>query len=548
MAPTRAQGRAGRRVLTGLARVVAAVVVALVASAALAELPIQPIEFDRVLPVLVMGEAIAYVLVLGGGVIPGPIMLTAIVLAFVLRAGIALGAAFLSPRAAGDLLAGGRFYYASFWPAAAAQVLLMALLLRLIRPLMAKRRRPTRRVRARRAPEPPLDDESRKAILAALEQPPDQPPQSPTMLEELQLGDLAELSPPEVEQPQAPAQELVLPFEEAEEAASAEGIASAEEEPEPAREPEPAQPVAAELAPGEETERLEPVVAGVPVSASERAAAEPVADVRPDEGPPSLQAMVAAIAEVVGEGAEVRVWGTAEGRTVLAAVPAGTPITGTAGRAEALVAAHRELCAWLAADPTSVQLAATCLGACALRALDDGGELMLLLAGQGRAAAGRLELAMARAAGAVQGMVPAATGGTGAPRPAAMAPLRVDRALTARIADAASLVAGRLVRWAGYRGPDGRAIAACVPPGSEAEPLARIAASAADALAGFADAAALGAPAWLSLSGGGAVLMLAWRQIAGEAALLVAASPHSAAVGRMRWELEQIARRAAESP
>ncbi len=573
MTPDRPDSPVWRRVLMGIARVLATAVVAVAASAALAELEITPIEFGRALPVVLTGEAIVYVLMLGGGAVAGPVMLLTIVLAFAARAGIAIGASALSPQEGGDLIAGAKFYYAAYWPSAVAQVLFMAVLLRLIRPLIARRRR---RRRASPRPSPAdevIDDTTREALLAALEESPDAPPASPTVLEEQQLGDLGEQVEADIEE-ELPAQELALPLDEpepaeegplppgvidatpeapaaeapeaAEEPADAETAADpAEPEPGPASEAEPAaaeaaeQPVAATPLPGESTDRLEPV-----------GAAEEAGEPAPDEpaGPPvparNLQEMAAVIADAAGGGADVRVWGASDGRTVIAAVPSGTPAAGTAAHADALARTHVSLCAWLGVDATCLQLTGTPLGAFALRALDESAGVLLLLAGRGEAAAGRLELTMNRTAEAVQGLAPVA-GFSAPPALPEMAPLREHRALAGRVADAARAVGGHLARgWRGYRTADGRPVLVTTPAGVDGEVLGRIATAAAECVASFTDALALDRPSWLTVTGGSTVLALGWERIADEDTLLVAVCEDSGGVGRVRWELSAIAQRA----
>ena len=575
MTPDRPDSPVWRRVLMGIARVLATAVVAVAASAALAELEITPIEFGRALPVVLTGEAIVYVLMLGGGAVAGPVMLLTIVLAFAARAGIAIGASALSPQEGGELIAGAKYYYAAYWPSAAAQVLLMAVLLRLIRPLIARRRRP-RRASPRPSPaDEIIDDTTREALLAALEESPDAPPASPTVLEEQQLGDLGEQVEVDLEE-ELPAQELALPLDEPEpgeegplppgvidatpEAPAAEAAEAAEEpadeetateaEPQPAPAPgaEPLAteateaPVAATPVPGESTDRLEPV--GVAEEAGEPAPDQPAGRPAPAR---NLQEMVAAIADAAGGGADVRVWGASDGRTVIAAVPSGTPAAGTAAHADALARTHVSLCAWLGVDATCLQLTGTPLGAFALRALDESAGVLLLLAGRGEAAAGRLELTMNRTAEAVQGLAPVA-GFSAPPALPEMAPLREHSALAGRVADAARAVGGHLARgWRGYRAADGRPVLVTTPTGVDGEVLGRIATAAADCVASFTDALALDRPSCLTVAGGSTVLALGWERIADEDTLLVAVCEDSGGVGRVRWELSAIAQRAEES-
>ncbi len=567
MTPDRSDSPVWRRVLVGMVRLLAAAVVAVAASAALAELDIAPIEFGRVLPVVLIGEAIVYILMLGGGAVAGPVMLLTIVLAFALRAGIALGASALSPRVGGDLIAGAKFYYAAYWPSAVAQVLLMAVLLRLIRPLISRRRRRRRRATPRPTQaEEIIDDATREALLAALEESPDAPPVSPTVLEEQQLGDLGELVEADIRE-ELPAQDLALPLDESappEEdtlppgvvdatpegdtattaAAATTDEASAEEgpaEPAPDDEPVAAEATAAPLVPGESTDRLEPVVAVGPVGEPEAAGGDQA--VEPPLPARDLQEMVAVIADAAGGGADVRVWGASDGRTVIAAVPPGTPAADTAAHADALARTHVSLCAWLGVDATCLQLTGTPLGAFALRSLDESAGVLLLLAGRGAAAAGRLELTMNHTAEAVQGLAPVVS----FPSPPAlpeMAPLRGHDAPAVRVADAARAVGGHLARgWRGYRTADGRPVLVTTPTGVEGEVLGRIATAAAECVGGFTDALALGRPSWLTVTGGNVLLALGWEHILGEDTLLVAVCEDAGGVGRVRWELSAIAQR-----
>ncbi|MFW6155788.1 MAG: hypothetical protein ACOC7J_00600, partial [Armatimonadota bacterium] len=286
MARKQPRSGVGVRILMGVARVLAAVVIAVAASAALADLDVRPIEFSRVLPVVLTGEGIIYILMLGGGTVAAPILLLSVLLSFVVRAGIAVAAGALSPQVTGDLLASAQFYYASYWPAAVAQVLMMAVALRLIRPLIATRTRRRRKSRPQVADA--LHDSRREAerqdvLLKALAENTDEPPISPTVLEERQIGDLAEVVESEAEEeavPEAPA----LPFDEEkpEEAETeAEAETDAEAEPQAADEEAlppgviDATPEAAMRASADETEAGEvPEPDGVTEEAREEAAEE----------------------------------------------------------------------------------------------------------------------------------------------------------------------------------------------------------------------------------------------------------------------------------
>ncbi len=590
MASSRPRQRVGVRILMGLVRVLAAAVIAIAGSAALADLSIDPVDFTRILPVILTGEGILYILMLGGGAVRAPVMLLALVLAFALRAGISVSAGELSPQVSGDLIGSAKFYYAAYWPAAVAQVLLVALTLRLIRPLIATRKR-----RLRPSTEPEVsealqedrhDEERREVLLGALAEDPDEPPVSPTVLEERQIGDLTaaierELSEAEV------VQALELPFDEeapedAEEAAELpaepeEADAPLEDEPplppgvidatpgavrEPADAPEPAdetavteeaahveeEPAAAELepvaeeaetvaaaGPGEDTARFAPVAAQAPSEAEELLPAS------------NLQGMVDAIAQAAGDGTDVRVWRTPDDRTVLAAVPAGTPAAGTGGHANTLVSAHLEICAWLGEDATCTQIAAGPIGAWALRAVDPAGGVMLLMASRGEAAAGRLQLAAERAAEAVRGMAEAA-GAPEAPVPTASAlPISPEKDVAKAVSEAARSLDGRFTDgWQAWRGPHRRIIAVHAAPGTDLEELARKTARLVAPIERFADAVGLESPEWVAIAAGQTLLAMHWAARGGEPAVLATLTTGGVALGRVRWELGEIARLIAE--
>ncbi|MEA3402560.1 MAG: hypothetical protein U9R79_15080 [Armatimonadota bacterium] len=539
MAPRRAGRSAGVRILLGLARVLATVVIAVAASAALADLDLRPVDFPRILPVILTGEAILYILVLGGGAVAGPVLLLTVAVAFALRFGIAVATAVVSPRGGGELMAGAQFYWASYWPAAAAQVLLVTLLLRLIKPLIARRRR---RPRPRRTPEPAeeVDEERRELILATLEEAPDEPPERPTALEEQQIGDLSEVAEPPAEPEEEVAQELVLPFDEETpepaEAAAAEEAAPepSEEEPEAAEEAAPPEEVSERPTPVEDTATLEPVAPEEPVAG--------VADLPPPE---NLQEMTDVISRVAGDDIDVRVWATRDGRTVLAAVPAAAPAAGPADQADGLVRAHLHLCRWLRLDATSGHLGATDLGAYALQALDEQAAVLLLMAAQGEAAAGRVALAADRAADALRSIAKPAQAPGQDLAPPERESLAPDAELAAVINDASLAEGGFLADgWECYRTADGRPVAAAAPVGIDAENLVHLAADAAGRLEEFADAVALGAPRWLTVRAPRSAVVLTWHRLGGERLLLAAVTDGSGAIARTRWEMQRTAVRA----
>lgn len=580
MAPNGPRAGIGVRILMGIARIIAAAVIAVVASAFLADLDIHPIDFSRVLPVVLTGEGIIYILMLGGGAVAAPILLLAVILGFAIRAGIAAAAGALSPQLSADLVANAQFYYASCWPAAAAQVVMVAVALRLIRPLIATRRRRPRRGRPQVAEalhEDRQDEERRDVLLEAIAEDPDQPPVSPTVLEERQIGDLAEAVEQELTDDEV-AQALSLPFDEEEGAEEAEP--DPEEEPEAEESlppgvidatPEAEAPEEIERDEAEETEAETAEVASAPAVVTaepEELAEDQPADEAPGEDtarlspvetreslevgeiepPENLQGMIDVISHAAGGDTDVRVWRTSDGRTVLAAVPSGTPAAGTGGHADALISAHLETCAWLGAGAPCRQLAATPIGAWALQALDPSAAVVLIMAARGAVAAGRMQLAADRAAGAVREMAEAAGGGGEVPEPAASALTLSPQEDVAEVVNEASrAVAGRLGDgWNAWRGPHRRIIAVHAAPGAEIDTVGRSTARLAAPIERFADAVALDGPAWLATTAGPALLAMHWAEYEGESMVLAALVTGDAAMGRVRWELAEIARGVAE--
>jgi hypothetical protein len=440
-----------------------------------------------------------------------------------------------------------------------------------------------------------MDDATRDALLAALEQSPGAPPESPTVLEERQIGDLAE-PPPAPAGTTPERQNLALPFEESASAVELEPVAAEEigaevslppgvidatpeaiaaraateqaaeaaaaNEESVAEETAAEQPVAAAAvagqapswrsaieaaeevtmvgppvtpapapAPGEDTAPLEPMVQAEPPAAAP--APGPAA---PAPVPQDLRELMAVIAEAAG----------GDGATILAAVPSGTPATGTGARADALARVHAHLCSWLGAADTATQLVATPLGAYVLRALDGSGHALLLLAERGPAAAAHLELTSARVVESARGLV----ADLPPPAPPAAPPLpavRADLSLRDRIAATTEAIGGRIVaHWQGWRRADRRPLLVATPPGIEPESMARHVAALADAVESLSDALALDGPSWLALVDERVLLVLAWEPLGGEEVLLAAVSDRPDTLGRMRWELARVAAAARE--
>jgi len=208
----------------------ATVVLATFLSAALGQAGFAQIDFRRALPVVLVGEGLIYILVLGGGLVPGPILLVAVALAFVLRAAIAVLTTELAPPGRVDnLLVAAQYYYASCWPAAGVQILLVVLLLRLSRRVLARGRRARRPARWRAGPDTDEMTGRREHLIAVLTEAPDAPPRQGVGLpiEEQQIGDLAEVEVPAIEQP-AVSPELDIPLPLMDEAGAQRGVANVE--------------------------------------------------------------------------------------------------------------------------------------------------------------------------------------------------------------------------------------------------------------------------------------------------------------------------------
>ena len=182
-----------------------------------------------------------------------------------------------------------------------------------------------------------------------------------------------------------------------------------------------------------------------------------------------------------------------------------------------------------------------------MQALDADGTVLLVMASRGEAAAGRLEVAIARTADAVRGLAKT-TGSAAAPTEAdAGIVLSPEDRIGRMVTEAAKAVGGHFgAGWRAWRGRHRRAIAVNVPPGIDIERAGRKVARMAAPVARFADAIALDAPQWLARSANGTTLVLRWADVRGEALVLAAQSPGGVPVGRVRWELDEIARQMAQ--
>ncbi len=491
-------------------------------SAALADLDLGTVNFSSALPLILVGEGLIYLLMLGGGSVAAPALFTAWFLGFVFRAGIAVLAQMLSPApGASDLYTGARFYYASYWAAAVADVLLVAAGLRLIRPVIARRGRARR---PRRAPVRRATDEDalaqRDEVLAALAESPDAPPRSATTLEELQIGDLAEVADQAShEQVVEHRWDLVLPLLE-----EADDDAEPEPEVEPEIEPEP---------PGEsidDTAKLEPVsVEGEHVDASVE----------------SLQGMVDVLASRTGGEGEVdiRVWRTADQRTVLAVVPSGSPAANASGAADAMVRGHLRLCASLDAPPTAVQVIEAREGACVLRALDDEAGLLLMAAGLGVDAPDRLQTVVAEVAEALAEVTGAVEPGVANGEGDAF-DLAADEDLRRAFADAAGLSSLPPDWFAGRAGDDLR-VGVAGPEGADVEGPARAAVAGMAAADDFVVTLELGELSHLAVLGSEAMLVVCPARAAEAPAVMAALTSPRAVPSLVAAELRRVASEAA---
>jgi len=540
----------------------ATLTIATIGSAALGDIGVQEIEFWRALPVVLLGEALIYILVLGGGLVPGAVLVLAFVLGFVFRAGIALLATGLAPRGQAEaLLVGAQYYYASCWPAAAMQIILVALLLRLSRRALVRRRRPRRAVRQPVAVSEEETISRREHVMAALMEDTDAPPMSATVAEEQQIGDLGALEETAGAQaPMPPRVDRQLPFEAeapAEPVAAESDEGGGEETDEVVSEP-------AEAETGEETEALEPVLTGAeepadvaepPGEAVPPPAALPPADLEPPEEevePPdrTLQDMIdAVVSRLGGDGeAQIRVWHTADQRTILAALPASAAAAEIGPEADGLIRAHLLLCAQLGVAPTDLQLGAVDGGGYAVRALDEGGALMLLLSSTGDLATGRLEMVAESVFDSLRDLATDVQALGASVQPPPKAALAEVPALSERISDASMrLTSSRPMQWRAHRrGPD-EIIAVATAPGADSALAAEAIAAGADAAVALASALELGELSWFGMSGRSANLAVCRCYLEGSPALLGCVSSPSVSIGQALWDLRRLAGLVAES-
>lgn len=491
-------------------------------SAALADLNLGTINFFQVLPWLLLGEGLVYLLMLGGGSVAAPTLFTAWFLGFIFRAGIAVLAHMLSPAPdAPDLQTGAQFYYASYWAAAVADVLLVAAGLRLIRPVIARRRRRARprRVTVRRA----TDSDAlaqQDQVLEALAESPDAPPRSTTVLEELQIGDLAEVADADSNEEIVEHRwDLVLPLLD-----EADGDSDSEDEPE--LEPEPEEEVEPE--PVDDTAKLEPVV---------------VEEKRAEASVESLQGMVDVLASRAGGEGEVdiRVWRTADQRTVLAVVPAGSPAANASGLADSVVRGHLRMCASLDALPTSVQVIEAREGACVLRGLDDEAGLLLMAAGLGVDAPDRLQTVVAEVADALAEVADAVEPGVANGGDGDALELAPDDDLRRAFAEATGLMSSLPPEWFAGRAGDDLCVGVAGPEGADVEGLARVAMAGMFAAEDFVGTLDLGELSHLAVIGPEAMLAVCPARVAQDPALMAALTSPDAVPSRVAAELRRVA-------
>lgn len=485
-------------------------------SAALADLNLGTFDFHQALPLILVGEGLIYLLMLGGGSVAAPALFTAWFLGFAFRAGIAVLAHMLSPAPeATDWYTGAQFYYASYWASAVAEVLLVAAGLRLIRPVIARRhrkKRPRRSVVGRVTDADALAQQDH--VLEALAESPDAPPRSVTELEEMQIGDLAEVadetSDDEVSEHRW---DLVLPLlEQADDDAAPE--VAPEVEPEP-----PAQSI-------DDTAKLEPA---------------PVEEERAEASVESLQGMVDVLASRTGGEGEVdiRVWRTADQRTMLAAVPASSPAANASGPADAMVRGHLQMCASLGAPPTTVQVIEAWEGACVLRALDDQAGLLLMVAGLGVDAPNRLQTVVAEVAEALAEVAGAVEPGVANGEGDALQ-LADDDDLRRAFVDAAGLSLLPPDWFAGHAGDD-LCVGVAGPEGADVERLAGAAVAGMFAAEDFLIALELGELSHLAVFGPEAMLAVCPAVVAEAPAAMAALTSPQAVPSLVAAELRRVA-------
>ncbi len=521
--PVRAPRRRPSRGLALLV-VLAAGILAVFAGAALSELSLGEIGFERGLPVVLLGEGLLYLLVLGGGAVAAPILFTAWLLGLGYRAGLAAALHLVAPApGAADLFEGWEYYYVSYWPAVVAQVLLVAIALRLVRPAIATRRRlrPRPPRSAVRAPQPPVMAESREELLAVLVEAPDAPPHSTTVLEERQIGDLAEL-PTESPEPAASSgtADVALPLLEEADAAQAQDQTPAGGQP---REPS----GLAAASPGD-TDLLEPVPP-------------------PPEPAPvgSLQRMVdTVVAQTRADDIEIRVWRTADRRTLLAGMPAGTNATAVAPVAEALVCSYLWLCRALATRPQALLLTGTDTGACGLRALDPGGGMLLLLASTTPDAATRLPGGIDEVVAAVGDIAALVDEAVADIAPPPLPVLSPDPALTQALAQAVVLDPLLPHDWSAWQDEQRRWYALGATGIEDNAAAAAALAALMPEVERTLSALALGVPAWVALLAPQFLLTACPDRLKGElgiiAALTPAVAPPEEIAQRLRAVLEEV--------
>ncbi len=349
-------------------------------------------------------------------------------------------------------------------------------------------------------------------VLEALAESPDAPPRSVTVLEEMQIGDLAEVAD-EVSAEEVIEQrwDLVLPL-----------LEEADDDPEPEVELEP------EPQPVDETAKLEPVA---------------VEEERPDAPVESLQGMVDVLASRTGGEGEVdiRVWRTADQRTVLAVVPAGSPAANASGPADAMVRGHLRMCVCLDAPLTSVQVIETREGACVLRGLDDEAGLLLMAAGLGVDAPDRLQTVVAEVAEALAEVADAVEPGVANGENGDALELALDDDLRRAFAEATGLMSSLPPEWFAGRAGDDLLVGVAGPEGADVEGLARAAIAGMVAADDFLITLELGELSHLAVFGPEAMLAVCPARVAQTPALMAALTSPQAVPSRVAAELRRVA-------
>jgi hypothetical protein len=240
---------------------------------------------------------------------------------------------------------------------------------------------------------------------------------------------------------------------------------------------------------------------------------------------------------------DIRVWRTADQRTVLAVVPAGSPAANASGPADAVVRGHLRLCASLDAPPTAVQVIEARGGACVLRALDDEAGLLLMAAGLGVDAPDRLQTVVAEVAEALADVTDAVEPGVANGEGDAF-DLAADDDLRRAFADAAGLSSLPPEWFAGRAGDDLR-VGVAGPEGADVEGPARAAIAGAAAADDFLITLELGELSHVAVLGSEAMLVVCPARAAEAPAVMAALTSPQAVPSLVAAELRRVASEAA---